>query len=132
MPKHCQAYFLENALKIPHKNDVVVEFTGYSVTDVLSFRYLEMCPYVYENGYRIKQIEVAINSKHFQRSLSKKLRKVFTEIQEMKTWNLQRLCRRAIRKVLGPPLTKKIPELPLPGVLKDYVHVDVKFEEEIP
>ena len=80
--------------------------------------------------YRIKQIEDAINSEKIQRSLSKKLGKLLNRIQQMRIFSLQQLCRKVIRKALGTPLTKKVPELHLPEVLKDYVNVDIKFEEE--
>ena len=130
----CRSIFrlilLENAIKIPHGNFIEVNFTDFSPLEVFDLPYIEMCTYLYENGYRIKQIEDATNSEQIQRTLAKKSKKLLTRIQEMKTWNLQRLCRRAIRKALGPPLTNKVPELPLPGILKDYVHVDLKFEEE--
>ena len=118
----------ENAIKIPDES--YIEVNLYSSLDVFDFPYIEMCTHLYENGYRIKEIEDATNSEEIQRTLTKKSRKLLTRIQEMKTWNLQRLCRRAVRKALGPPLTKKVPELPLPGILKDYIHVDLKFEEE--
>ena len=120
----------ENAIKIPNESYIEVQFLDLSSSEVLDMPYIEMCPYVYENGYRVKQIEDAINCKKIQRTLSKESRKLLTRIQEMKTWNLQRLCRRSVRKALGPPLTKKVPELPLPRVLKDYVNVDLKYEEE--
>ena len=39
--------FLENAIKIPDKNYLEVELVGYSLSEVLSFEHLEMCPYLY-------------------------------------------------------------------------------------
>ena len=131
----CRSIFrlilLENAIKIPDGISFEVDFAPYcSSLDVFDLRYIEMCTYLYENGYRIKQIEDATNSEEIQKTLTKKSRKLLTRIRQMQTWNLQRLCRRTIRRALGPPLTKKVPELPLPGILKNYVHVDLKLEEE--
>ena len=124
---------LESAIKIPDRIPFEVDFAAdCAYLDIFDFRYIEMCTYLYENGYRIKQIEDATNSEEIQRTLTKKSRKLLARIQEIKTWNLQHLCRRAVRKALGPPLTKKVPELPLPGILKDYIYVDVKFEKEKP
>ena len=122
---------MENAIKIPNENYVQVEFSEIPTLAFIHFPHVEMCPYLYENGYRIKQIEDAINSEKIQRTLTTKLKKLLTRIQEMKKWNLQRLCRRVVRKALGPPLTKKIPELPLPRILKNYVSVDLKFGGKI-
>ena len=130
----CRSIFtlilLENAIKIPDGNYIEVNFHEFSPLDFFDLQYIEMCTYLYENGYRIRQIEDATNSEEIKKTLAKKSKKLLTRIQEMKTWNLQRLCRRTVRKALGPPLTKKVPELPLPGLLKDYVYVELKFEVE--
>ena len=131
----CQSVFrlilMENAIKIPNESNVEIEFLEIPTLAFIHFPNVEMCPYLYEIGYRIKQIEDVVNNDKIQRTLTTKLRKLLTRIQEMKTWNLQRLCRRVVRKALGSPLTKKVPELPLPGMLKNYVSVDLKFGERL-
>ncbi|KAH9524471.1 hypothetical protein Btru_054666 [Bulinus truncatus] len=48
--------------------------------------------------------------------------------------NLKRLCREIIRQKLSPFNTVKISELPLPGLLKDYLlakHIDLTYENLI-
>ena len=121
--------FNENTIKIPDGTvDFELEYNG--TRDVFDLENIEICPYIYECGYRIKQIEDIIRSEEIKKHLSEESSNLLHVIQEVKAWNLQRLCRKAVRKALGSPLTKKVPELPLPEVLKNYLYVDLTFEEE--
>ena len=83
-----------------------------SAGEVIEFPSFDMIPLVYEQGYRVAQVDeihCKMQANRFSTHNNPVLR-------------LEMLCRLAVRRSLGSPLTKKLPQLvDVPPGLKDYL-----------
>ena len=109
----------ENAVKILEPSPLEIDI------DFLKIDKIELIPYLYELGYKIKQVEELIPLKSTE-FIDEEVTEMIQKIKVGRLWSLQRLCRKSVRKTLGAPITKKIPKLPLPRILKDYLYIDIE------
>ena len=109
----------ENAVKILDPSPPEIDI------DLMKIDKIDLIPYLYELGYKIKQVEELIPLKGAE-FIDEEVTEIIQKIKEERFWSLQRLCRKSVRQALGAPITKKIPKLPLPRILKDYLYIVIE------
>ena len=114
----------ENAVRVP---DHIAEICMHlPCEDAMEAEHYGMYPHLYELGYKIKEVEKVIREHWPNEYFEPEENTVLETIISSRFWSLQRLCRKRLRRALGAPITKKVQELPLPALLKEYVCIDVK------
>ena len=90
----------------------------------LQYSNLDLSTYLYELGFNLKLIEeLRVCGNANSEYLPTRIKGLLKKIEDRKLWSLQRSCRRCIRRVLGSPLSSKIPKLELPLVLQDFLYI---------
>ena len=101
----------ENALKPAETTGIEIDFEC-STEEVKQFPSYDIIPYVYEQGYRVAQVD----------ELHRKMQANGFDTPDNIVLRLETQCRLLIRRVLGSPLTKKLPRLvDVAPKLKDYL-----------
>ena len=114
----------ENAVRVPeHNTEIRMHFP---CEDAMEVEHYGIYPHLYELGYKITEVEKVIREYWPSEYFEAEENKVLQTILSSRFWTLQRLCRKSLRRALGAPITKKVQELPLPPLLKEYLCIDVK------
>ena len=101
----------ENALKPAGTIGTEIDLEC-SAGEVIEFPKFDMIPFVYEQGYRVAQVD----------EIHRKMQANTFSTHNNPVLRLETLCRLAVRRSLGSPLTKKLPQLvDVPPGLKDYL-----------
>ena len=90
----------ENSLKPAETSGTEIDFEC-STEEVYQFPSYDIIPYVYEQGYRAAQVD----------ELHCKMQANGFDTPDNSVLRLETQCRLLIRRVLGSPLTKKLPRL---------------------
>ena len=91
---------------------------------LLQYSNVDMCAYLYELGFNLKAIEeLRLGDNANSERLPTRIKTLLKEVEDTKLLNLQRSCRRCIRRVLGSSLSTKASYLGLPPVLQDFLYI---------
>ena len=117
--------FHENAVRVPDLYNTKI-YMHFPCKDAMEVEHFGMYPHLYELGYKITEVETVIRKYWPNDYFEPEENEVLEAIVSSRFWSLQRICRKSLRRALGAPLSKKVLELPLPPLLKEYVCIDVK------